>query len=68
MSKSSDKSSLSLDAQSVASQKLKSVAKAVKTGAKVISKPFKKARQACLHAARALQSGLTQPVTVTSPL
>ena len=46
MSKSSDKSSLSLDAQSLASRKLKSVANAVKKGAKAIAKPLKKARQA----------------------
>ena len=40
MSKSSDMSSLSSDAQSLATQKLKSVAKAVTMGAKVIAKPF----------------------------
>src|SRR5882724_9911931 len=68
MSKSSDMSSLSSEGQSLASQKLKSVAKAVMTGAKAIAKPLKKLGKLCPCAAPALQSGLMQPAMVMSPL
>ena len=61
MSKSSDKSSLSLDAQSLASRKLKSVANAVKKGVKAIAKPLKKARQAL--SARSSRSSIRSNAT-----